>query len=291
MKDRTAPAFGSHPLKEWLDCADSFCELVSTLDPEAVRGASGWGHELPNGLLSDGDTFLRAAGVTTERFSRVAEAYVLDIETEPFQVLTFSVEAGDTFMDSLVALLRIQRIPSAGREPQAKLQFVPIGLNQRMSEPLLFGAEARIELFTPILEFADMKPGVRLTYEVTRQKALKAFATVLQQSRVQKLWEVVGGFDVETYILLTKNDAQDSIEDSWKTSDDPDGQRLLKFCRKASRLSDDETRDWPPYLRLTCLLDAASAEEDFERYFAAICALTTCIVGPSGGWAEILEPH
>lgn len=289
MKVRIDPEFGSTPLKEWLGCATSFCELVKTLDPEGVRGTAGWVHKLPDGLHPDGETFLRAAAVATERFSRAAEAYVRGLETSPFRVLTFSVEAGEVHMDSELALLRIQNLPNSESGQPTKAPFVPIGLKQRIGEPLLFGAEARIALFTPILEFGEIKPGVRLTYEVAGQQPLKVFASILQRSAIQPIWEAVGGFDVETSIDRTKDDATDSIQEEWSTSDDPAGKRLLKFCRKASRLSDEETCHRPPYLRLTCLLDATNTDDDLERYFAAICAHTMSIKGPSGGWAERLE--
>lgn len=289
MKVRKTPGFGSAPLNEWLDCATSFCELVKTLNPEGVSGTAGWVDKLPDGLHPDGETFLRAAGVATERFSRIAEAYVRDLETSPFRVLTFSVEAGDVHMDSEVALLRIQNLPNSERDQPTRVTFVPIGLKQRMGEPLLFGAEARIALFTPILDSGDIKPGVRLTYEVSGQQALKVFASVLQRAEVQPIWKAVGGFDVETSIDLTKDDTTDSIQEEWSTSNDPAGNRLLKFCRKASRLSGEETRHWPPYLRLTCLLNATNTDDDLELYFAAICAHTMGMKGPSGGWAERLE--
>lgn len=289
MNCLTVPEHRSQPLHEWLECATSFCKLVKSLDPEGVRGAACSGHNLPDGLHWDGETFLRAAGVATERFSRTAERFLRGIETSPFHVLTFSVEAGDPFMDSEVAILRIQRLANAGREQPTRAPFVPIGLRQRLSEPLLFGAEARIALLTPILDFEEMTPGVRFTYEVTGQHCLKVFASVLQKSAVQILWAAVGGFDVATSISLTKDDSHDSIDEEWTTSNDPDGKRLLKFCRKASRLSFEATSDWPPYLRLSCTLGSTNTQWDAERYFAAICAHTIGIVGPSGGSFECIE--
>lgn len=287
MEDFTVP---NQTLKEWLDCGTSFCELVKTLDPEAVRGAAMWVDQLPAGLHLDAETYLRAAGVATERFSRTAETCVRGLETTPFNILTFSVEAGDPVMDSQVAILRIQRLRNKGRQQPHGVPFVPSGLRQRLSEPLLYGAEARIALFTPILHFEKMMPGVRFTYEVTGQHAIKVFASVLQHHTIQPLWEALGEFDVETSITLTKGDSQDSIEEKWATSDDPHRKRLLKFCRKASRMSAEETSDWPPYLRLTRLLDSTNTPWDFERCFTAICTQTTTIQGPSGGWSEILEP-
>ncbi len=125
--------------------------------------------------------------------------------------------------------------------------------------------------------------------QVAGQPALWVFASVLQDSLVQCLWEAVGGFDVETSILLTRNNSQESIEEDWTTSADSDGKRLLKFCLKASQLCEDETRDWPPYLRLSHTLDCTNTEDELERYFLAISAHAGVLVGPSGGWNEILD--
>lgn len=294
MDDLTAPERGSQPLKEWLDCATSFCELLKTLDREGVNGAAWMGQELPDGLNSAGETYLRAAGAATERFSRVAEEFVRGMEPTMYLGLMFSVEAGEPIRECELATLRIQSLRNTGRKQATRAHFVPIGLEQRYSESLLFGAEARVALLTHPSDVRETSgpyqliPAVRLTYEVTGQQALKVFASVLQDSAIQSIWRAVGGFDVETSIQLSKEDSLDSIEEEWTTNDDPDGQRLLKFCLKASRLSDQDTPDWPPYLRLTCMLDSSNTQRDFGRYFAAICAHTTCIVGPSGGWTELL---
>lgn len=132
-------------------------------------------------------------------------------------------------------------------------------------------------------------PRVDLTYEVVGQEALKVFAAVLQTNSLHKVWNAVGGFDVETSILLTRNNSQESIEECWTTFDDSEGKRLLGFCRKAAKLNEDETCDWPPYLRLSHTLTPADTESVLEDYFMAICVQVKCIVGPSGGWSEILN--
>ena len=281
MNDLAAPGRLVQPLNEWLDCGISFRELVRTLDPEQVSGAAWMSSEPPNGLFPDGETFLRATGAATERFSRIAEALVRSIKSPGFHVLTFSVEAGDVVRDSEVAVLRIHRLGPAGRKPPTRAAFVPVGLDQPICQPCQFGAEGRIALVTPILDFKEMMPSVRFTYEVSGQQALKVFASILQTGSVPRLWAIVGGLQVETSILLTKDDdGQESIEEEWGSSDDPDGHRLLSFCRKVSRLSDEETRDWPPYLRLERTLDSRNTESDFDRYFGAICAHAICLEGP-----------
>lgn len=281
-------------LREWLACAASFCDLVKTLDREGVNGAAYVGHKIPDGLHWDGATYLRAAGVAAERFSRTADAFIQEHASGPFQGLTFSVAAGDAIAWTQLATLRIQSLAKVGAKQPTRAQFIPIDMKQRRSEPLLFGAEARIELITLMPDYGDssepyqLVPRVELTYEVAGQQALKVFASVLQESVVQDIWAAAGGFDVETRILLTRNNTQDSLDEDWATDGDPDGKRLLKFCRKAARLSHEETCDWPPYFRLSRRLDATSTEEDLERYFMAICAHTVCIDGESGGWDEIL---
>lgn len=130
---------------------------------------------------------------------------------------------------------------------------------------------------------------MELNYQVAGQGALAVFASLLQGQKVQPIWELAGGFDVETSITLTKDNEQDIIDENWSTAEDPEGERLLRFCDGASRLSDDETCDWPPYLCLSRMLDAKNTPADLERYFGAVCAHATCIIGPSGGWNEIMD--
>ena len=283
----------SQPLKEWLACGQEFCDLVKTLDRNGVMEAAWPSQNMPNGVHWDGVTYLRAAGVTAERFSRIAETYALSCESQLMRSLKFRVEAGEPVVRSEIATLRIQLREDAGQRKQPKTIFVPVSLRQRRCEPLLFGSEARVTLTTnheydKTIPY-QMEPAIRLTYEVAGQSALRVFAQILKEHLVQPLWQAAGGFDVETSILLTKNNVQESIEEEWKTADDPDGQRLRKFCLKASRLSPDVTSDWPPYLRLTRLMGTSDTEEDFDRYFAAVSAHTLCIEGGSGGWHEVLE--
>lgn len=286
---------GNRALEDWLDCATMFCELVKTLDREGVNQAAWYGHKVANGLHWDARIYLRAAGVVAERFSRAAEAFVQCMTSKHLELLTFTVEAGEPIVDGELAILRIQRLGETELKESTPVKFVPIGLEQRSCEPLLFGAEARVALQTnrskrsDTTEHYQMTPSIRLTYEVAGQQALWVFASVLQSSSVQCLWEAVGGFDVETSILLTRENSQESIEQEWTTSADSDGKRLLKFCLTASQLSSDETRDWPPYLRLSHTLDSTSTEDELERYFLAISAHAGVLVGQSGGWNEILD--
>lgn len=281
-------------LHEWLACATSFCELARTLDCEGVNWAVfDGGKKLDLGLYEDGKEYLRSAGVAAERFSRTAEVFVQSRESGLYQGLKFTVEASEPICETELAILRIQSFSPAGCEHFSRSRFVPLGLKQRRCDRVMFGAEARIALRTAAIpDFGDkphpyqLRPCVELTYEVAGQAALKVFATVLQGSRVQPLWEATGGFDVETRIYLTKphDQGRDWIEGDWVTADDPDGNRLLSFCLAASRLSDEETQDWPPYMRLGITLDSRNTQEDLERYFAALCAHTLCFRGDSGGW-------
>lgn len=283
---------GDQTLKEWFDCATSFCDLTETLDREGVNQVSWNEHKVPNGLHLDGVTFLRASGVAVERFARIAETFVLNNDSALIQSLTFSVEAGNPIVDGRLAIMRIQSLPMSERKP-SRAQFVPVGLEQHYCEPMLFGAEARIELLTDILHCGKgqpyrIKPRLQFSYEVTGQSVLKVFASILEGSVCQPLWRMIEAFNVKTSILLTKDGSQDSIDDEWELSNDPDGQRLLRFCHKASRLAAKETVDWPPYFRLSYTLEAANTEEDLQRVFAAICAHANLIIGPSGGWREML---
>jgi len=67
--------------------------------------------------------------------------------------------------------------------------------------------------------------------------------------------------------------------------------RLSKFCEEASRLSDEETSDWPPFFTLRRSLTVNDYESDFEQIFAMICLHSQLIVGESGGWNEIMRDY
>lgn len=273
-------------LYEWLDCATSFRELFKTLSREGVDWAD-WGNAASDSARGDGEVYLRACGAAAERFSRIAETLIQRGEAFQFPGLTFSAVAGDLILDGALATLRIQSHAHAGRVHLRGAHFVPLGLNQRVAEPVLFGSESRIVLRPalplPGLEIHPGQPSVDLTYEVAGQQPLAVFADILQMSDIQRVWDAVGEFDVESSITLTKDGIQDIIEEHWTTDDDPDGKRLQSFCLRASRLSDEETCDWPPFFRLTCALDSTSTQDELERFFLAICAYASCMIGDRGG--------
>lgn len=283
-------------LAQWLGCAGSFCDLVQTLDQEGVNQAAWTGHKVPgNGLHWDGKKYLRAAGVTADSFSRIAEAYVRSQRsTVHARALTFSVEAAEPIVDGQLAILRIQRLPNVKEKEPA--HFKGLDLRQEHGGDFLYGSEARLCLTTDRLETEVdgaashmLAPGVLLTYRVSGQDALGAFATVLEWGSLQEIWKAHGPFEVETRILLTRDNSQDSIENDWSTEDDPDGSRLMKFCKEASDLSEEETCDWPPYLEIFVHLDGTCTEADLQRAFVALCAHAHCIEGGGMGWPEMME--
>ena len=277
-------------LHEWLKCATSFREMFKTLSKDGVDWAD-WGHEAPDGSKWDGQNYLRACGVAADRFSRIAESFIHGFDSFPFQGLTFTALASDLNYDGALATLRIQSLGLEERDHATGVRFVPIDLKQRYCGSLLFGAESRVVLRPalplPGLEAHPYQPSVDLTYEVAGQNALKVFATVLQKSGIQSVWASAGKFEVETRILLTDDNGQDSIDEDWTTDNDPDGTRLRSFCLRACKLSDEETCDWPPYLRLSRRFDSTNTQEDLELFFLAICAHASCLVGPSGGWDDV----
>lgn len=288
------PSSGSPPagntLSDWLSVGTAFCDVLRTLDSEAVNQAAWNGHEVPStGLHRDAERYLRAAGVATDRFSRTARDFV---RSHPqMRDLTCIVEAGNPIVSGVLAVLRIQfHEPGAAAAPG----FVGSGLLQDECEDFLFGAEARIELVTgdsndkPDRDRPyDLTPSVRLTYRVSGQPALKAFGSILKQHILQGVWHGFGHLNVYSRILLTKNNTQDSIEDDWLTDQDPDGKRLLAFCYKASKLTDEETCDWPPYVELSRKLDSSNTEQELKRYSMNLSAHALCLTGGGTGWREI----
>lgn len=279
-------------LHEWLACATSFRDLFKTLSTDGVAWAD-WGHESHDGSYWDGRTYLRACGVAAERFSHIAEMFIQSFESLSFPELTFTVLATNLHYHGALATMRIQSLEQSHRDHSSCKRFIPIGLNQKTSEDLLYGAESRVvlrpALQLPGIESHPYQPSVDLTYEVVGQNALKVFASVLQKSDIQRIWTAVGKFEVETRISLTTDNKQDVIEENWTTDADPDGQRLLAFCKLASRLSDEETCNWPPFLRLTRSLDSTNTQDDLSLSFLAICAHASCMVGDSGGWDECFK--
>jgi len=292
--ENLAEAKAHNALSQWLRCGQSFCDLVKTFDQEGVNQAAWPGHKVPDrGLHWDGKKYLRAAGVAAHHFSETAKAFVLAHSgAVGVSGLTFSVEAAEPIVDGQLAILRIRclrdwRVNKPGH-------FIGLDLLQEQSEEILFGAEARICLTTCDLAHESggpraLTPGLLLTYRVSGQGSLGAFAALLEQGLVQPIWNAFGPLEVETRILLTRNNSQDVIDDAWRTDADADGKRLLKFCREASQLSDDETCDWPPYLELHAALDESSSEEELQGLFMCLCAHTLCIQGGGNGWREIME--
>lgn len=94
---------------------------------------------------------------------------------------------------------------------------------------------------------------------------------------------------VETRILLTSDSGQDPIDEDFSTKSRGAKDRVIRFCERASKLGDEETRDWPPYLRLTKRLDDTSEESDLRLAFSSLCMHVSTIRGDSGGWYEILK--
>lgn len=282
----------SQALHEWLDCATSFRDLFNTLSTDGVAWAD-WGHESHEGSYWAGRTYLRACGVAAERFSQVAEGFIQSFESITFPGLTFTALATNLHFQGALATMRIQSLVPSKRDDSSGNRFIPIGLNQKTSEDLLYGAESRVVLRPalplPGIESHPYQPSVDLTYEVVGVDALKSFAKVLKKSDIQRIWAVVGIFDVETRILISTEDGQDEIEEDWTTDADPDGKRLQAFCKRACRLSYEETRDWPPFLRLTRSLNSTNTQDDLNRSFLAICAHASCMVGNSGGWDEAFQ--
>lgn len=297
-EEREAGLTQSTALAEWLRCAESFCGVVKTLDPEGVNQAAWNGHKVPadDGLHWDAKTYLRAAGAAAESFSRTAEAFLgarSDLAFAP--ALTFSVEAAEPIVDGQLAVLRIQCKPGSERKSRATPPTQFLGIDRtHLMEHLLYGAEARVCLTTRPADHAGagpyrLVPGLSLTYRVSGQQALRTFASTIEKGILQPIWKLLGPLQVETRILLTRENVQDSIDDEWTTADDSEGARLLKFCQEASQLGEEETRDWPPYLEVCVDLGATSTEDDLGRSFGAMCAHALCITGGGSGWREIME--
>lgn len=206
--------------------------------------------------------------------------------------LRFTVQASEPVVEGKLATLRIQYLDAKHARPGL---FEDIQWQSR-SEPLLFGAEARIELITRLDleryrqdEPLVLVPGVRLSYEVCSQASLAFFARILRETAISELWPLMDAVRIETSILLTRDDDQESIEEEWGASEPGSVERLADFCERASQLSDEETCDWPPYCRLTRALDRSCSDDDLRDALASLCVLAISMVGPSGGWHEILN--
>lgn len=279
-------------LANWLAVGQSFCDGIRTLDREGVNQAAWNGHHVPSdGLHWDARRFMRAAGVAADRFSGIARDFVE--RQQHMRDLTFIVEAGTPIMCAELAIMRIQIHEPDASTPQG---FVGLELLQETCKSFLFGAEARVELVVRDTDttpdrppFHSLAPTVRLTYRVSGQPALKAFGSVLKHKLLQGVWHGFGPLNVHTDILLTRHHSQDSIEEDWTTDQDPDGKRLLAFCSKASKLTDEETCDWPPYFELFVDLTSTNSEQDLKRYWVNICAHAMCLYGGGEGWHEFMK--
>lgn len=281
----------STTLSDWLAIGSSFCDVLRTLDREGVNQAAWNGHKVPaDGLHWDARRYLRAAGVAADMFSRFARDFV---NNQPhIGDLTFIVEAGNPIVTGEIAIMRIQYHKPGTSAPRG---FVGLGMDQDTCEDILYGAEARIELLTVRpdhdsreLPF-DLTPLLRLTYRVSGQHALKAFGSVLKDKVLQPVWRDLGHLNVHTDILLTTDNSQDSIEEDWQTDEDPDAQRLQSFCDKASKLSDDETCDWPPFVELSHEFNSTSTEDDLRMFVINFCVHAMCLYGGGDGWHELTK--
>lgn len=278
-------------LSDWLAVGTTFCDVLRTLDREGVNQAAWNGHKVPaDGLHWDASRYMRAAGVAADMFSRIARDFTNNLPQvgDP----TFIVEAGNPIVSGEIAVMRIQYHAPDTTAPRG---FVGLAMLQDMCENILYGAEARIELLTvrPDHESSelpyDLTPLLRLTYRVSGQHALKVFGSVLKNKVLQSLWHDLGHLHVHTDILLTRDHSQDCFEEDWQTDEDPDAQSLQTFCDKASKLSDDETCDWPPYIELSHEFNSTSTEDDLRRYVINFCAHAMCLYGGGDGWREITK--
>jgi hypothetical protein len=207
------------PVAFWLLCGARFGVQLAGLNRAAVD-AIAWPREspLPNDLRHDANTYLRAVGAVSGAFSLVAERLVKRLPNEPhFGDLKFSVEPGNPVVDGTVAVMRVKHVKGKGRS------FEAVSCDQQ-SEPLLFGAEARVALVDndvgpPANAPAPytFRPALALTFEVVGQSALKAYARILTELKLQDVWSAAPMMKVQTRILLTSDDGQESLEDEWTT--------------------------------------------------------------------------
>ncbi|MDB0553455.1 hypothetical protein LBW46_20680, partial [Ralstonia solanacearum] len=289
----------SETLASWLDISDAFCKLASTLDREGVNQVVYSGPKASERLHPDGAAYLLAAGDAAACFARSAMAFVMTqahfLQKGLIEKLQFTAQPSEPVFQGKLATLRVQSLEV---KHSRRGHFEDINWKV-CSEDLLFGAEARVELLTrwnPEQERLDKTtrafvPGVRLSYEVCSQPALEVFAEVLRESSKSGLWTIMDSVQVETSISLTRNKAQKCIDEEWSMADANSVERLVEFCERASKLSEEETCDWPPYLRLTRDLDRIHNDEDLRDAFGIMCMLASTMRGPSGGWHEILSPR
>jgi hypothetical protein len=275
------------------DVARAFCRILESLDREGVNGAAWNGHKVPKGLHWDGRAYLKAAGAAALNFSMTMRSFI-EQDLGPRGIgkdLRFRVEHCEPIVSQSLATLRVQSL--GGDTADARPRFA--GIDWKVpNERLLFGAEGRV-----VLALLDADPGLSvgpyrlvprldLSYEVCGQGALALFGKILRSSEIEDVWKMVP-MEISTRILLTTDRGQESLDDEWLTESPDAKQRLLEFCLRASKLNDEETRDWPPYLTLTRRLDATNSEADLRVAFASLCAHVASMRGDSGGWNEILK--
>lgn len=285
----------SSTLASWLEISDAFCGLVSSLDREAVSAVAFQGEKFRESLHRDGRSYLLAAGNAAGSFSRSAKDFVAAQSRARRTVfpsaLRFKAECGDPVPAGVLAMIRVQ---NPGGERSESPHFEDLSW-KRGSDGLLFGAEGRIELTAeedlqrPLKAPYSLTPGVRLTYEVCGQEALEAFVVVLRSGVFGDLWDVFPSMRIETRILLSKDHFTDSLEEDWSTADPDCVERLINFCERAHKLTEEETRDWPPYLRIVSDLDRSNSDEDLHLAYRALCLHVSTMYGSSGGLNELLE--
>lgn len=291
----SAPQGASSALSGWLDIAEEFCDLVSTLDRECVDLAAYPSLYFTKHTHWDRKSYLLAAGNAAACFARSARTFVeAQASLQPSSLLEdllFSALLSEPIVDGKLATLRVQGfVPPEGN----RLVFEDIIWN-RSSEDLLFGTEARIELTTwtnleKQLERGPhiLMPGIQLTYEVCGQPELELFAHSLRSPEMSDLWSTMGPLEIATSILLTTSDGQKSIDDEWTWAEMGARERLIAFCERASMLTDEETCDWPPYLTLSRRLDRSNSERDLEDTFAVMCILVKSVQYSGVDWSEVL---
>lgn len=296
--DRTSPADAVRPamLADWLDIAKTFCQLAESLDYEAVNTVAFPRSRPLEHLHSDAKSYLLARGDAAARFARSAQAFVTALnEGEPkrwLQGIQFTAQTSEPVQEGKLATLRMQHPGQAAGFPSSvgDLDW------KEGSAPLLYGAEARVELTTVQDEQSPfvgtrhtLMPGVRLIYEVCSQTSLKAFGEVLRKGQLDRFWAAMPPMQVETKILLSRHHTQDLIAEAWQTSEAGAPQRLAAFCEHASQLDEEaDTPDWPPLFTLSTTLERQHTDDDLRLAFRLLCVHQLILVGESGGWKEIL---
>lgn len=278
----------ANTLSQWMGSAAAFCKVVSDLDEKAMNtGAWPGHHHKGQEIQPDGRAYLRAAGAAAAAFEATARAFVARVATAKlYSDFIFQLETGEAVYDSVLATLRVLH-----RSPPPADRFVPLDY-RRFSEPLQYGAEARIELIASMdpaeLDPKRLHPQVRVSFAVAGKASLRWFADMLEGSGlITTVWPVAP-LTVHTSLSLTKDNGEDVREQEWSTDEDPAGARLLAFCRDACSRSDEETENSEPTFEMIRNFDRSGSESELENAFAAVCSHALFMPGRSGGWTEIL---